>query len=51
MPGIVDMEDFDATFVRVDSPQIINALLSVVLGGRRLFSTEIDPSNVREGIE
>ena len=33
------------------APQIIHALLDVVPGGRRLFSTEIDPSNVREGIE
>jgi hypothetical protein len=51
MPSILDMEHFDAIFERVDKAEIILALLDVVPGGWRLFSTEIDPSNVREGIE
>jgi len=50
MPGVLDMEHFDAIFVRVDEAEI-PPLLHVVLGGWRLFSTEIDPSNVRGGIE
>jgi hypothetical protein len=32
---------------RVDEAEITHALLEVLAGGRRLFSTEIDPSNVR----
>jgi hypothetical protein len=46
MPGVLDMEHFDAIFVPVDEAEIIRAPLAWLL-----FSTEIDPSNVREGIE
>jgi hypothetical protein len=51
MPGVLDMEHFDAIFVRVDEAEISPPSLDVLLGGWPLFSTEIDPSNVREGIE
>ena len=51
VPGVLDMEHFDAIFVPVDEAEIIPPCFDVVLGGWRLFSTEIDPSNVREGIE
>ena len=46
MPGVLDMKHFDAIFVPVDEAEIIRAPLAWLL-----FSTEIDPSNVREGIE
>ncbi|MBV9299374.1 MAG: hypothetical protein JO066_10390 [Verrucomicrobia bacterium] len=45
------MKHFDAIFVPVGEAETSPPLLDVVFCGWRLFSTEIDPGDVREGIE
>ena len=49
--GRLDMKHFDAIFVPVGEAETSPPLLDVVFCGWRLFSTEIDPGDVREGIE
>jgi len=52
IPGILDTEHFDAIFVRVDEAEIIPPCSTQCLAvGVCLFSTEIDPGNVRGGID
>jgi hypothetical protein len=52
IPGVLDMKHFDANFVRVDEAEIIPPCSTQCLAvGVCLFSTEIDPGNVRGGIE
>jgi hypothetical protein len=52
VPGVLDTEHFDAIFVRVDEAEIIPPCSAQCLAvGVCLFSTEVDPGNVRGGIE